>query len=69
MARFGSTTAHGSVGGTGVVQGRTIGHAAQLGGVLVIRPGGTVAWSHMSEDASDNARPEEILAALERAAG
>lgn len=53
---------------SGVVQGRTIGHAAQLGGVLVIRPDGTVAWSHMSEDASDHATPEEIVAALRDAA-
>jgi peroxiredoxin len=50
-----------------VVQGRTIGHPAQLGGVLVVRPSGEVAWSHMAEDASDNASPEEIIAALERA--
>jgi peroxiredoxin len=50
-----------------VVQARTIGHAAQLGGVLVIRPDGTVAWSHMSEDASDNATPQDILGALESA--
>ena len=52
-----------------VVQGRTIGHAAQLGGVLVVSPAGEVAWSHMSEDASDNATPQEILAALEQASG
>ena len=52
----------------GVVQGRTIGHPAQLGGAMVITADGTVAWSHMSEDASDNATPEEILAAV-RAAG
>jgi prostamide/prostaglandin F2alpha synthase len=50
-----------------VVQGRTIGHPAQLGGVLVIRPGGEVVWSHMSEDVSDNAAPADIVAALERA--
>jgi hypothetical protein len=50
-------------------QGRIIGDAAQLGGVMVIAPDGRVAWSHMSEDASDNATPEEILAAARRAAG
>jgi peroxiredoxin len=50
-----------------VVQGRTIGHAAQLGGVLVIRPDGTVAWAHMSENASDHATPDEIVAALTNA--
>lgn len=45
-------------------QGRTIGHPAQLGGAMIIRPDGSVAWSHMSEDASDNATIEEIVAAL-----
>ncbi len=52
----------------GVVQGRTIGHPAQLGGAMVIRPDGHVAWSHMAHDASDNASPEEILAAVRWAA-
>lgn len=55
---------------TGQVQGRTVGHPAQLGGAMLITPDGAVAWSHMSEDAGDNAEPEEILAAvrsLERA--
>ena len=51
-----------------VVQGRTIGHPAQLGGAMVIAPGGEVVWSHMSDDASDNATPEEILEAV-RSAG
>ena len=50
-------------------QGRTIGHPAQLGGTLIVRPDGSVAWSHMSEDASDNATPDEIVAALGRVAG
>jgi prostamide/prostaglandin F2alpha synthase len=48
-------------------QGRTIGHPAQLGGAMVIRPDGVVAFSHMSEEASDNASPEELLRAAERA--
>ena len=30
-------------------------------------PDGRVAWSHMSEDAGDNAEPEEILAAARSA--
>jgi peroxiredoxin len=51
----------------GVVQGKTIGHPAQLGGSMVIRQDGTVAWSHMSEDASDNAPADEILAAVKAA--
>lgn len=52
---------------TGVVQGRTVGHPAQLGGAMVVEPGGVVAWSHMSNDASDNAEPDEILTAARRA--
>jgi peroxiredoxin len=48
-------------------QGRTIGHPAQLGGTMIVRQDGSVAWSHMSEDASDNASPAEILAALRQA--
>ncbi|HUB04979.1 MAG TPA: peroxiredoxin-like family protein [Solirubrobacteraceae bacterium] len=47
-----------------VVQTRTIGDAAQLGGALVVMPDGSVPWSHMSRDAGDNASPEEILAAV-----
>ena len=50
-----------------VHQGKVIGHPAQLGGAMVIAPGGGVTWSHMSEDASDNAYPEEILAAARQA--
>jgi hypothetical protein len=50
-----------------VHQGRVIGHPAQLGGALVIAPGGDVVWSHMSEDASDNATPAEILAGARQA--
>jgi len=46
------------------LQTRTIGDRAQLGGALVVAPDGSVAWSHISEDPSDNASPEEILAAL-----
>jgi peroxiredoxin len=49
---------------SGVVQGRTIGHPAQLGGAAVITPDGAVAWSHLSGDAGDNATPEEILDVL-----
>jgi peroxiredoxin len=58
-----------TVGSRGKVrQGKVIGHAAQLGGSMVIAPDGRVTWSHMSEDASDNASPEEILAAAREAA-
>ncbi len=51
----------------GVHQGRTVGHPAQLGGAMLITPDGSVAWSHMSDDASDNASPEEILEAARAA--
>ena len=49
---------------TGKLQGRTIGHPAQLGGAALIAPGDELVWSHMASDASDNASPAEILAAL-----
>ena len=49
---------------TGKLQGRTIGHPAQLGGAMVIAPSNEIAWSHMAKDASDNAAPEEILGAV-----
>ena len=52
---------------TGLRQTRTIGHPAQLGGAMVITPDGRVAWSHMAQDASDNAEPEEILEAVRSA--
>jgi peroxiredoxin len=48
-------------------QGKVIGHPAQLGGAMIVKPDGTVPWTHMSEDASDNAPPEEILAAARQA--
>jgi AhpC/TSA antioxidant enzyme len=51
-----------------VRQGRTIGHPAQLGGSLVVEPGGEIAFSHRSEDASDNASPRELLEAARAAA-
>lgn len=51
-----------------VRQGRIIGHPAQLGGAMVVTPDSQVVWSHMSEDASDNATPEELLDAAKRAA-
>lgn len=47
-----------------VRQGRTREHPAQLGGTIIVAPGGNVAWAKMADDASDNASPEEVLAAL-----
>jgi peroxiredoxin len=52
--RFGSVVVH---------QGRIQGHAAQLGGVLVVAPDGSVRYAHLSKDASDDPPPAEVLAA------
>jgi hypothetical protein len=49
------------------VQGKTLGHPAQLGGAMVIAPPNETVWAHMAEDAGDNASPDEILSALRRA--
>ena len=51
----------------GVMQGTVQGHAAQLGGVLVVAPGGAVTWAHLAENASDNPPNEDVLAAVEAA--
>jgi AhpC/TSA antioxidant enzyme len=50
--------------GKGVLQGKTIGHPAQLGAAMVIAPGGEVLFKQLATDASDNAPPEQMLAAL-----
>ena len=50
--------------GKGVIQGRTIGHPAQLGASIVIAPGGEVLFKQLAKDASDNAPPEQMLDAL-----
>jgi hypothetical protein len=50
-----------------IIQGRTIGNSAQLGGAVVVDPDGRVTWSHISRDAGDNASPEEILTAVRAA--
>jgi peroxiredoxin len=51
----------------GVVQGRTVGDVAQLGGALVIDREGQVVFSHLAKDAGDNVEPEELVAAVHRA--
>ena len=51
-----------------VVQGRTVGHAAQLGGVLIVKPDGSIPYAHLAEDASDNPPNDEVLAAARAAA-
>ncbi len=52
---------------TGIVQGRTIGSASQLGGAMVIAPGGEVLYEQIARDASDNASPEQLLEAIRSA--
>jgi prostamide/prostaglandin F2alpha synthase len=52
---------------SGVHQGRTVGHPAQLGGVLLVLPDGSIPYTHLSDDASDNPPNEEVLAAVRRA--
>ena len=53
--------------GAGQRQGRVIGHAAQLGGVLIVAPDGSVPYVHLAENASDLAPAEEVLEAARRA--
>jgi peroxiredoxin len=53
---------------SGAVQGRVVGDAAQLGGAMVVRPDGSVAWSRMARDIADNPPVDELLEALRAAA-
>ena len=46
-----------------VHQGRIIGSAAQLGGVLVIAPDGSVRYAHLAQNAADAPPAREVLAA------
>ena len=52
----------------GVIQGRTIGHPAQLGGLMIVKPGGEIAHVHLADDASDNPPNSEVLKAARSAA-
>jgi hypothetical protein len=52
----------------GVHQGRTVGHPAQLGGVVMIEPDGSIPYAHLSKDASDVAPNDEVLDAARTAA-
>lgn len=51
------------LGSISVHQGRIMGHASQLGGVLLIAPDGSVRYAHLSEDISDNPPVREVIAA------
>jgi hypothetical protein len=46
---------------SGVMQGRIIGDAAQLGGAMVVRRGGEVAWTQASRHAGDTVEPSDLL--------
>ena len=48
----------------GLRQGRTVGHPAQLGGVLVVATDGRVTWAHLADDASDNPPNDAVLEAV-----
>jgi hypothetical protein len=48
----------------GFRQGAVQGDAWQLGGVLVVRPGGEIAYRHLSKAAGDHPQAEDVLAAL-----
>jgi hypothetical protein len=50
-----------------VHQGMTVGHPAQLGGVMIVMPDGSVPWVHLSDDAADNPPNELVLEAVRRA--
>ena len=53
---------------TGLLQTSTKGHAAQLGGVLIVAPDGSVPYAHLADDAGDNPPNDEVLTAARRAA-
>jgi hypothetical protein len=48
---------------SGVMQGRVVGDAAQLGGAAVVAPGGLVAFEHASAHAGDTVDPGDLLEA------
>jgi peroxiredoxin len=52
-----------------VILGRNTADEAQLGGSIVVVPGGEVAWSHLSENAADMASADEIFGAVRRVSG
>ena len=49
---------------SGVVQGRPVGNVKQLGGVLVVAPGGEVVLEQQASHAGDTLEVDELLAAL-----
>ncbi|MBV1858184.1 MAG: AhpC/TSA family protein [Nannocystaceae bacterium] len=51
----------------GFRQGKTKGDAFQIGGVLVVEPGGAVRFEHADKTAGDHAAIADILASLSAA--
>ena len=51
---------------SGVVHGRPVGNIAQLGGALVVAPGGDVLLARRARHAGGSADPDALLAALAR---
>lgn len=49
---------------SGVVQGRPVGNVSQLGGALVLAPGGDVLLEHRSQHAGDSVEAGVLLDAL-----
>ena len=52
----------------GFTQKSTRGDAMQLGGVLVVAPGGKILYRHASREAGDHPAPAEIVASLDASA-
>jgi hypothetical protein len=50
--------------GKGFQRGKLQGDALQLGGVVVVRPGGQVVYAYASLEAGDHPPPQDIVAAL-----
>ena len=48
---------------SGVMQGKVIGDAAQLGGAIIVQPDGSVSFSRRQEHAGDTIEVDELLAA------
>lgn len=48
----------------GFRQGRTQGDPFQLGGVLVVRPGGLIAFRYLSDEAGDHPPVHDVVAAF-----
>lgn len=49
----------------GFRQTKTMGHAFQQGGVLIVKPDGSIPYRYISDSAGDHPEPDDILAALQ----